>query len=193
MRRGSGHCHPGGSVGLPCKLLRDGEWRPSSLSATRDFGIDPLNPDPEDVVDEERFSYEYDAIGNRELSQAGDEKPARLDYTSNWLNQYVQTHADGALLSFNQSYDVDGNLTGEWLAADCNCDTYITVTDIGAFVLALTSPEDYEATYPNCELATADLNGDGLPTVGDVPLFQSTSWGSLQRGFKMSGAASSAF
>lgn len=138
--------------------------------ADRYLGTDPQNPGP--PVDEERFSYEYDAIGNRRWSKVGVDKPAKLDYTGNWLNQYIQTLADGALLRFNQSYDSDGNLTGEFLAADCDCSGSIGPSDIGAFVLALTSPEDYETTYPNCELATADLNGDGQASVGDLQLFQ---------------------
>ncbi|MGE3182541.1 MAG: hypothetical protein AB7N71_12995, partial [Phycisphaerae bacterium] len=54
---------------------------------------------------------------------------------------------------------------------DMNCDNAITVSDIGCFVLALTQPNTYEATFPGCERFNADANGDGALTVSDISDF----------------------
>ena len=50
--------------------------------AVRNLGTDPLNPDPEDAVDEERFSYAYDAIGNRSCSQHPEHRDADIGVTA---------------------------------------------------------------------------------------------------------------
>lgn len=54
---------------------------------------------------------------------------------------------------------------------DTNCDTLITVGDIGGFVLALTDPKAYVAAFPTCPLGNADINEDGSVTVGDIGPF----------------------
>jgi hypothetical protein len=57
------------------------------------------------------------------------------------------------------------------LLGDMNCDGFITVSDIGGFVLALTDPSAYAGQYPNCDIALADINGDGAITVSDIGPF----------------------
>lgn len=54
---------------------------------------------------------------------------------------------------------------------DLNCDSAVTVGDIGGFVLALTNPEGYQAAYPQCDPLSADTNFDGAVTVGDIGRF----------------------
>ncbi|MDX2199572.1 MAG: hypothetical protein SF069_11450 [Phycisphaerae bacterium] len=60
----------------------------------------------------------------------------------------------------------DGELLG-----DMNCDGFVTVGDIGGFVLALTNPASYASTYPDCNINLADINQDGFVTVGDIGAF----------------------
>lgn len=57
------------------------------------------------------------------------------------------------------------------LLGDMNCDGMVSVTDIGAFVLALTDPTGYAAAFPNCDIMAGDLNGDVQVTVGDIGPF----------------------
>lgn len=54
---------------------------------------------------------------------------------------------------------------------DLNCDGYIDNMDIDAFLLALVDPTGYEARFPECNVALADLDGDGNVTYFDTPLF----------------------
>lgn len=57
------------------------------------------------------------------------------------------------------------------LLGDMNCDGLVTLGDIAGFVLALTDPLGYAATYPSCSLLNADFSGDGFVTVGDISGF----------------------
>lgn len=54
---------------------------------------------------------------------------------------------------------------------DLNCDGAVNNFDIDAFVLALTNPAGYAATYPDCELTHADINQDGLVNNFDIDPF----------------------
>ena len=54
---------------------------------------------------------------------------------------------------------------------DLNCDGELGFEDINPFVLALSTPETYAATYPGCPLANRDINHDGLFTFGDINPF----------------------
>ncbi len=58
-----------------------------------------------------------------------------------------------------------------FVAGDMNCDGFVTVGDIGGFVLALTNPAGYAAQYPSCNIDLADVNNDGFVTVGDIGSF----------------------
>ncbi|MBN2446523.1 MAG: hypothetical protein JXO22_07355, partial [Phycisphaerae bacterium] len=57
------------------------------------------------------------------------------------------------------------------LPGDLNCDGVADIFDIDAFVLAITSPADYDAEYPACSRALADCNGDGAADVFDIGAF----------------------
>ncbi|MGE3180139.1 MAG: hypothetical protein AB7N71_00785 [Phycisphaerae bacterium] len=70
-----------------------------------------------------------------------------------------------------QSFD---NFVMVWTPAsdgDMNCDTLVTVSDIGGFVLALTNPAQYAIDFPECNVLNADVNGDGTVSVGDIGAF----------------------
>jgi hypothetical protein len=64
------------------------------------------------------------------------------------------------------------------LVGDMNCDGFVTVGDIGGFVLALTDPSGYTAAFPACDIANADTNGDGFISVGDIGAFVNLLTGS---------------
>lgn len=57
------------------------------------------------------------------------------------------------------------------LIGDMNCDGIVSVADIGPFVLAVTNPAGYVATFPDCCLESADINCDGFITVADIGPF----------------------
>ncbi|MBN2445502.1 MAG: DUF1028 domain-containing protein [Phycisphaerae bacterium] len=57
------------------------------------------------------------------------------------------------------------------LLGDVNCDGSRDVLDIAPFVMALTNPEGYAATFPSCGAALADTNRDGRVDVFDIDSF----------------------
>ncbi|MDX2200342.1 MAG: hypothetical protein SF069_15385 [Phycisphaerae bacterium] len=54
---------------------------------------------------------------------------------------------------------------------DMNCDGFVTVGDIGGFVIALTNPAQYAIQFPGCNIMNGDVNIDGFVTVGDIGAF----------------------
>lgn len=59
-----------------------------------------------------------------------------------------------------------------FVPGDMNLDGFVTVTDIGPFVTALTDPALYRSQFPAADLLEAgDLNGDGAMSVGDIGAF----------------------
>ena len=54
---------------------------------------------------------------------------------------------------------------------DLNCDGAVNFGDINPFVLALTNPAAYVATYPDCDIMLGDINGDGNVDFGDINPF----------------------
>ncbi|MGE0481870.1 MAG: FG-GAP repeat domain-containing protein [Phycisphaerae bacterium] len=57
------------------------------------------------------------------------------------------------------------------LVADMNCDGLVNNFDIDPFVLALSNPAQYHATFPNCDISAGDANGDGLVNNFDIDPF----------------------
>jgi hypothetical protein len=57
------------------------------------------------------------------------------------------------------------------LKGDLSCDNQVGFGDINPFVMALTSPATYGATYPNCPFANGDINSDGLRDFADINPF----------------------
>jgi hypothetical protein len=58
-----------------------------------------------------------------------------------------------------------------WVRGDVNCDGLVNAFDIDPFVLALTDPDGYLASYPWCNLNNADINGDGAINAFDIDPF----------------------
>ena len=56
------------------------------------------------------------------------------------------------------------------LLGDCNCDGFVNVFDIDAFVLALTDAQQWAATY-SCDIRNCDCNCDGSVNVFDIDPF----------------------
>lgn len=54
---------------------------------------------------------------------------------------------------------------------DMNCDGVVNNFDIDPFVLALTNPDAYAASFPTCEFHNADINGDGTVNNFDIDPF----------------------
>ncbi len=65
-----------------------------------------------------------------------------------------------------QQRNPEGNPTG-----DVNCDGAVNFGDINVFVLALTDPAAYAATFPQCDILNADINGDCVVDFGDINPF----------------------
>jgi hypothetical protein len=56
---------------------------------------------------------------------------------------------------------------------DLNCDWLVNFDDINPFVLALSDPLGYQATYPHCRILNTDCNGDGFINFDDINAFVS--------------------
>lgn len=54
------------------------------------------------------------------------------------------------------------------LLGDLNCDGFVTVSDIGFFVTALTDPAGYAAVQPDCLIENGDIDGNRQTTVADI-------------------------
>ncbi len=59
----------------------------------------------------------------------------------------------------------------EYAPGDVNCDGLLNNGDIDPFVLAVTDPATYVATYPQCDINLADCNGDTLVNNADIDAF----------------------
>ncbi|MBK8915066.1 MAG: hypothetical protein IPM64_10790 [Phycisphaerales bacterium] len=135
-----------------------------------------------------RWSYAYDAIGNR-VGSADTIDPEGLDevkeeaiYARNALNQYPNVGYYGEFYGGSSepantwyAFDLDGSLIQANASADMNCDGVFNNFDIDNFVTALLYPSPTEhpdipsgVTYSggeNCwdqRVTRGDVNGDGV-------------------------------
>lgn len=79
------------------------------------------------------------------------------DCNANGMDDTIDLLSDGSL-------DQNGNGiidSCEATPGDLNCDEVIDGADISAFVLARVDAAGYEEQYPTCNIANADLDGDG--------------------------------
>ena len=60
------------------------------------------------------------------------------------------------------------------LQGDMNCDGVTDMGDTTPFAMALVSPDDYAAQYPNCGIGLADMNRDTVIDGTDVQMFVDT-------------------
>ncbi len=78
-------------------------------------------------------------------------------------------------------FDLDGRLrVARWVVdmgayevpfGDLNCDGRVDFGDINPFVLALSNPTAWQATYPGCELLYGDISDDQALDLGDINPF----------------------
>jgi len=64
------------------------------------------------------------------------------------------------------------------LAGDVNCDEEVSFGDINAFILLMTDPDQWQATYPTCPPLNGDVSGDGTVSFADINPFVSLLIGS---------------
>lgn len=60
---------------------------------------------------------------------------------------------------------------GPAVKGDMNCDGRIDGADIQAFGLAMLNPASYDATYPHCLIANADVDLDTAIDMDDITPF----------------------
>lgn len=93
------------------------------------------------------------------------------------------TRSGMAMLAWNDSRVDSNNIIAQnvnpagtlglpaFILGDMNCDGLVSVSDIGAFVLAITDATGYATAFPSCDINHADVNCDGFVTVGDIGEF----------------------
>ncbi len=57
------------------------------------------------------------------------------------------------------------------MLGDLNCDGSASLSDVNAFVLAVTAPDSYRSFYPICPISNGDFTGDGVVNVNDINRF----------------------
>ncbi len=138
---------------LPVAML---DISPPQLEVPPDVSLQPGEPtDPE-------FTGQASATDNCDP----DPLVAHQDAVAG--NQIVRTWTATDLCG-NSSQGVQTITIG--LRGDLNCDGLINAFDIDPFVLALTAPEEYALTFPECSLMLADVNCDGLINAFDIDPF----------------------
>jgi hypothetical protein len=87
---------------------------------------------------------------------------------------WVQAPEDYAPADVSNAYELRwpfAPLPPLYDTGDLNCDGAINAFDIDPFVLALTDPAAYAATYPNCNILNADIDCDGAVGPFDIDPF----------------------
>ena len=79
---------------------------------------------------------------------------------------YVTLVLDGNVDDAGNLVQIQGGLLG-----DMNCDGALDFDDVAPFVLALTDPATYAASFPACNIAAADMNSDTFENGGDLQMF----------------------
>lgn len=122
-------------------------------------------------------------IGEHDLIET-DLGTARIDQhdSSPVFGGGVSINANGDVV-FHASLTPPDNNQVEWgsgvfvayasagLLGDMNCDGVVNNFDIDPFVLALTDPDGYAASYPDCDITLGDANGDGAVNNFDIDAF----------------------
>jgi hypothetical protein len=104
---------------------------------------------------------------------AGDSTWARTTFGTPDLSRinYLQIHADTWDAGFILWLDGVRLDPQPHLVGDLNCDGQVSFKDINPFVLAISKPDLYAATYPGCPFENRDINGDGVLNFGDINPF----------------------
>jgi hypothetical protein len=72
---------------------------------------------------------------------------------------------------YGPTYTGSFTVHSAWPRGDMNCDGQTDFKDINPFILALSKPDQYVATYPECPILNGDMNGDGSVDFGDINPF----------------------
>ena len=76
--------------------------------------------------------------------------------------------------------------------AELGRDGQLNFGDINPFVLALSNPSAWQATYPGCDILNGDINGDGSTTIADLnPFINLLSGGNGAGGLRLKYACKS--
>jgi V8-like Glu-specific endopeptidase len=67
--------------------------------------------------------------------------------------------------------EIWGFTPAQYPVGDMDCSHTVDFGDINPFVLALSNPATYAATFPNCDIMNGDINGDGSVDFGDINPF----------------------
>ena len=89
------------------------------------------------------------------------------------MNEYDRLDMTvGAVRTFERfTYDAAGNLVASDVLGDMNCNGVANFKDISPFVLAITDPSAWQATYPGCLTGNGDTDGDGSVNFKDINPF----------------------
>lgn len=107
------------------------------------------------------------------------EKSSNAPFQSDRWGDYAAVAADPMdlhVLWAHHEYSLNGSWR-TWVAkvflprGDLNCDGSVDFADINPFVLAISDPAGYAATYPTCPLENRDINGDGACDFLDINPF----------------------
>lgn len=98
-----------------------------------------------------------------------------------WTLNTISAISDDGLTLTGGGMALANAPTAPWLATiaapakrgDTNCDGSIDGSDIDAFVTAVLSAAGYAASYPDCDILTADANRDGNADLADIEMFRS--------------------
>lgn len=135
-------------------LLRSGDFI--------DLGVDHNG----DGVNDQAVIYIANRAANIQPSRSGFLQESGWFYTLVDLREYNGTPLGRALIRVPA------------LVGDTNCDGSRSTTDIEAFIQALVDPAGYAQSFPGCDIARADIDGDGSVTSGDIDPFVALLLGS---------------
>ncbi len=144
-----------------------------------------------DAVQAAGLGFSYEPVGGPYLNdiwyvKEGTTYHAGTDWPNSWCKyftseDYASTWAEseyGMTMRTLASGDTDGWLAvpgDDWTSVpvapvlgDMDCDGTLGLTDINPFVFALSNPPAYAATFPECSIYNADINGDGATDLDDI-------------------------
>jgi hypothetical protein len=99
--------------------------------------------------------------------------PARIDVSNCTLAGFVWAENCGWLNldDANAYVALEAAVCTGGVLGDLNCDGIVGFDDINPFVLAISDPAAYVATYPDCDILNGDCNGDGFVDFDDINAF----------------------
>jgi hypothetical protein len=89
-----------------------------------------------------------------------------LDYRCDTLQIQLADRNSSRYMMLSEVEFYGGPLYG-----DLNCDGQVNAFDVDGFVMALTDPLAYAATYPGCSILAGDCNQDGAVDAFDIDAF----------------------